>query len=117
MFLHKLQVAEYFSNLSILLSFCIKKLIDTLMISQQVSQARPLIRQADILKEEMENALKSEYSVKSLPLLLQQVRSLICIFFFFFFFFSKFENTLFIYLSLFWNCIEEKSIYDLVQIF
>ncbi|XP_077868441.1 uncharacterized protein LOC100372084 [Saccoglossus kowalevskii] len=38
----------------------------------QVSEAHPLTIQADVLKEEMENSNKEEYTQKSLPLILHQ---------------------------------------------
>lgn len=41
--------------------------------SKQVSQARPLVKQIDLQREEMENAEKPEYTTKSIPLLLHQV--------------------------------------------
>lgn len=40
----------------------------------QVRQAQPLIIQADVMQEEMETCNDLEYSAKSIPLLLHQVR-------------------------------------------
>lgn len=40
----------------------------------KVSEAQPLKSQAEIMKEEMMSAEETEYSAKSLPLLLHQVR-------------------------------------------
>lgn len=39
----------------------------------QVSQAQPLVIQADVMKEEMLNAESLEYTPGSLPLLIHQV--------------------------------------------
>ena len=36
-------------------------------------EAKPLVIQADVMQEEMEGALKYEYTAKSIPLLLHQV--------------------------------------------
>lgn len=41
---------------------------------KKVSEAQPLKSQAEVMKEEMMSAEETEYSAKSLPLLLHQVR-------------------------------------------
>lgn len=55
--------------------------------SKQVSQARTLVKQIDLQREEMENAEKPEYTTESIPLLLHQVRGYISTFSLGFFFF------------------------------
>ena len=39
----------------------------------QVGEAKPVVVQADVLKEEIYNCLKSEYTTESLPLTLHEV--------------------------------------------
>ncbi len=44
-----------------------------LMIFFQVSEAKPIVVQSEVMKEEVEGCLRREYTNESLPLLLHQV--------------------------------------------